>query len=75
MKKVHRAKEANLFQKEFRLFLADKYENGKLKLPELLAILEIFSGIENNREFPSLIEIFSKSFPVLKDFLKKQHIK
>jgi two-component SAPR family response regulator len=60
------------YQNRLRLHLAKYLEADSIKLEELLAILETLSGSENLDEFKSLVGIFAKSFPVLKDFLDKE---
>lgn len=57
------------YKNKISLFLQKNLEAGNLKTEELLAILGLFSGIDNFEELKSFVLMFSKSFPVLKDFL------
>lgn len=54
-------------QSKIKNHLADYYEMDRIKLEELLAILNILGNAQNYDELKSYLSVFSNSFPVLKD--------
>ncbi len=61
------------YQYKLRLLLADSFEANRLKLEDLMSILDLLSGQENLGDFRASVELFSKNFPVLKEFLDKEN--
>lgn len=59
-------------QNKLKLHMAGYYEAEKLSLEDMLAIFELLADTETYEELNSFIQLFSSSFPVLKDFLEVQ---